>query len=76
MKVKVGDKVKAITNYYGMTNVSNEWEGRVLSIEGEFFTAVTTSSIEQDDIGIEFDGLKLKHFELIKTPTEQESTEL
>lgn len=67
-KFKVGDKVRAIDNFYGVTTVKTSWEGEVSKVHsnGEF-DAITTKGGDRDDAAnhYEYDELAPHHFELV-----------
>lgn len=63
---KVGDKVRAITNKYGITTEHEEWEGKVLEANGRTFDAITLNHKEKRRIGKEYYDLEYKDFELIE----------
>ena len=54
-ELKVGDKVKAITNNYNITSKKNEWEGIVTKVKGNHFGARTTYTKNGYFIGDEFE---------------------
>lgn len=69
-KIEVGDVVRAIDNYYGITSLANEWEGVVIDTTGNGFTALTThAKYDQRASYSRFHGLDPKHFEIIKKNT-------
>lgn len=65
MKFKVGDRVKAISNYYGWTKKAYNWEGIVVEVNNYTFSAITIYSENTDVINREYDNLKYIYFELI-----------
>ena len=70
MKVKVGDKVRAITNDYDVTSIENQWEGIVTYVRDDgTFDAVTTKHIDSSEIGEECHNLNPEYFELITPET-------
>lgn len=65
-KFKVGDIVKATTDLYAMTCKCDNWEGRVVGVDGPYFYAETTKTDNPLlDIGYEFSSLNAKDFELV-----------
>lgn len=64
-KFKVGDKVKAIDNYYVWTTLKRGWTGEITSIKGDSFVAKTVSG-HDSDTGAIYSGLEFEHFELIE----------
>lgn len=65
-KFKVGDIVKATTDLYGMTCKHDNWEGRVIGVDGHYFHAETTKTDNPLlDIGYEFSSLNAEDFELV-----------
>ncbi len=65
-KFKVGDKVKAITNNYGITTIDNQWEGVITDISGDgHIDTITTNSINEGYLGTEFIDLNPDDFELV-----------
>lgn len=67
---KVGDKVKAIDDRYGITRKSSEWEGVVTFVhDDKNFDARTTNHVHPDEIGKKYYQLDPKHFELITPET-------
>lgn len=65
MKFKVGDKVRAITNNYGITCKENKWEGIVTDAYSDEFTARTIYGINDVSIGHSYGLLDYRDFELI-----------
>lgn len=65
MKFKVGDRVRAISNYYGWTKKAYNWEGIVVEVNNYTFSAITIYSENTDVINREYDNLKYIYFELI-----------
>jgi len=68
--LRVGDKVKALTNRYGYTSIDNQWVGIVTSIYNTdngttYFSGDTITSVENIDEGI-FDDLLPEYFKIIK----------
>ena len=69
MKFKVGDKVRATSELYGVTTESRGWEGIVTNVwESGYFDAETTKCLG-GLIGHKFLHLNPKHFELIQPET-------
>ena len=69
-KIEVGDVVRAIDNYYGITTLQNEWEGVVISVSNGEFNAITTNHKRLDYYKYDrYWGLDPKHFEIIKKNT-------
>lgn len=69
--LKVGAKVKAnkYSNHsYNITTSENEWEGIVTYIdkENEVFIAETTNHKYKNYIGMRYDGLDPKNFDLVE----------
>ena len=69
MKFKVGDKVRAITNKYNITNKIKEWEGVVIGVVDKYFIAKTTyvNDYSSTRLGQIYSGLEYEDFELIKS---------
>lgn len=68
MRFKVGDKVKAISNNYGVTTKSNNWIGIITRVDNDdeqWFDAKTTACEEIEHIGDTFYSLNSIDFELI-----------
>ena len=78
MKLKIGDEIRAIDDYYGITTKSNRWEGVVIAVNQDYdlFEAKTTKCKDSVIIGEVYDDLMESHFELIKPKIEQEAVEL
>ena len=65
--LRVGDVVRAIDDHYSYTSIKNKWEGVVISIRGNSFTALTTNMTSLGDWKYaKFKGLIPNHFEIIK----------
>lgn len=64
MKFKVGDRVKAVTDNYGLTNQEYKWVGEVTSVYSNRFSAETIYSI-LDNIGYVCNNLDYEDFELV-----------
>ena len=64
-KFKVGDKIRAITNNYGITTIDNQWEGVVTYVSDEGITAIATNCTNEGYLGTEFIELNPDHFELV-----------
>ena len=70
-KFKVGDKVRANQNeYYGVTTKKAGWEGVVINVHKNNFSASTTKG-KGSDYGEEYYGLNYKYFDLIEEETEE-----
>lgn len=64
MKFKVGDKVRAVTEDYGITNQEYKWMGKVTSVYSNSFSAETIYST-LDIIGKVYINLNYEDFELV-----------
>ena len=64
MKFKVGDKVRAVTEDYGVTNQEYEWMGKVTSVYTYTFSAETIYST-LGNIGKVYNNLNYEDFELV-----------
>ena len=66
-KFKVGDKVRAITNYYGVTNLDNNYIGEIknISTDEKYISVRTVSCIDLLHYHY-FTDLSTEHFELIE----------
>ena len=65
-KFKIGDRVRAITNRYGLTNLKNNWEGIVTSTRGNYFDAKTKKVLDKPTgDSIVFTNLNEESFELV-----------
>ena len=70
-KLKVGDKVRAIDDYYNITSKKNSWEGVVIHISKDScqFVAETTQSKKYKRyINEPFSMLYYEHFEKVELP--------
>jgi hypothetical protein len=75
MEFKIGDKIRAIGNEkYGVTCKNNEWEGEIISIQSEKFTAKTIHELGSRTTK-EWDGLEPQYFELIDNPNKSRTKE-
>ncbi len=62
---KVGDKIRATSDRYGVTTKRNKWEGVIVCVyKSGLFDAVTTKC-SNGAIGVRFFDLKPEYFELI-----------
>ena len=62
--LKVGMKVRAIDNRYGLTTKTRKWVGTVTKVRDTgTFTAITESSISKAEKGQEYCSLRPEHFE-------------
>lgn len=77
IQFRVGDKVEAITEFYGFTTHSEGWTGVVtrVSSDGSKFDAKTLTGTHSY-AGEEYEVLMSEHFRLIKIPIEREAEEL
>lgn len=64
--LRVGDVVRAIDDNYLYTSAKREWEGVVVDIYDNRFTALTTSVKSCDRRYYKFKNLIPKHFEIVK----------
>lgn len=70
MKFNVGDKVRAIDNYYAYTNKKMGFVGLVKRIiNSNSIEVETISSTDKNEIG-ECYGVWVRHFEVVEEPTE------
>lgn len=65
-KFKVGDAIKAINNNCSVTNKYFGWEGVVVEISKNNFSARTTKCIKADVLGNIYKDLNYDDFELVK----------
>lgn len=65
-KFKKGNKVRAITNEYGITTVDNHWEGVITNVRDDGrIDAITTKHINEGYLSTEFIDLNPDDFELV-----------
>ena len=72
--LRVGMKIKAIDDYYGLTTKSREWVGTVTKIcDNGTFIAKTESSVSMADKNRKYDCLRPEHFEEVVTKKKEVS---